>query len=77
MAQQEFEEIVVGADLNEANSLIFAEFKEKFAEYIFMESSPQTALLNDEFFANEEKATEEMRVWLNSKGISEDEWSFQ
>lgn len=75
--QQKFEEIVVGADINEDNSLIFAEFKEKFTEYIFMESSPQTALLNDEFFANEKAATEEMRAWLNSKGISEDEWSFQ
>lgn len=74
---EQFEEIVVGADLNEVNSLIFAEFIEKFAVYIFMESSPQTALLNDEFFANEEEATEEMRAWLNSKGISEDEWSFQ
>lgn len=75
--QQKFEEIVVGADLNEKNSLIFAEFTEKFAEYIFMESSPQTALLNEKFFANENIATEEMRTWLGSKGISEDEWSFQ
>lgn len=70
-------EVVIGNDLNEENEAIFNEFKDEFAEYIVMQSGPQTVLLGENFFANEEEITERMRVWLGSKGIDENSWGLQ
>ena len=55
-------EVVIGNDLNEENEVIFNEFMDEFAEYIVMQSGPQTVLLGENFFANEEEITERMRV---------------
>ena len=70
-------EVVIGNDLNEENEVIFKEFVCEFAEYIKMQSGPQTVLLGEKFFANEEEITEKMRVWLGSKGIDENSWGLQ
>ena len=70
-------EVVIGNDLNEENEAIFNEFMDEFAEYIVMQSGPQTVLLGEDFFANEEEITEKMRVWLGSKGIDENSWGLQ
>lgn len=70
-------EVVIGSDLNEENEAIFNEFMDEFAEYIVMQSGPQTVSLGENFFANEEEITEKMRVWLGSKGIDEDSWGLQ
>lgn len=51
-------EVVIGNDLNEENEAIFNEFMDEFAEYIVMQSGPQTVLLGENFFANEEEITE-------------------
>lgn len=51
-------EVVIGNDLNEENEVIFNEFMDEFAEYIVMQSGPQTVLLGENFFANEEEITE-------------------
>lgn len=76
--EQDFGEIVIGKTLNGYYDAIFSEFKREFAKYIMIESGIQTALLNEEFYANEEKATEEMRSWLKSRGLEEgDGWGFQ
>lgn len=73
----EFQEIVIGETLNEENEKIFDEFVETFGEYVVMESGPQTALLSELFFENEDEAIEKMRLWLGSKGLDEDAWGLQ
>lgn len=40
-------EVVIGNDLNEENEAIFNEFMDEFAEYIVMQSGPQTVLLGE------------------------------
>jgi len=72
-----FQEIVIGETLNEENEKIFDEFVETFEEYVVMVSGPQTALLSEQFFENEDEATEEIRLWLGSKGLDENAWGLQ
>lgn len=70
-------EIVIGQTINEANEIIFNEFLNTFKEYISFVSGIQTALLNEKFTTDEECVSQKMEVWLESKGIGKDAWSFQ
>ncbi len=71
------QEIVIGSTISEENEKLFCEFVDTFGGYIAFVSGIQTALLNETFVENREKATLEMTRWFNRKGVNANAWNFQ